>query len=213
MLMERVTIGRAINLIATIALLAGTATPAALQQAEIEKSHPERREAPTVARNTSTPKKSEALDPANPSLAADAGASTGGSHPRSGGLWLTGNLAKGLALLRWIVGPECAEMLSIDESGRVSLSERLLDRETANHAESTRPDGKVTRRAAGNEGLLLLSQIRNSRQKYMLYIGSSIPTLAGDKPLQGAINLDNKYDSRITRIRTKADMERPPTGF
>jgi len=66
------------------------------------------------------------------------------------------------------------------------------------------------------EGLLLLAQLIGAENRYCLYIGHQVPTAGGDILIDGAINLDNNFDSRINTYRKngmKLPKESPPEGF
>ena len=49
-----------------------------------------------------------------------------GAPAQRGGLWLTGDKKEGLERLRWIVGSENVDLISLDENGRVKLNKKLL---------------------------------------------------------------------------------------
>ena len=136
---------------------------------------------------------------------------------RKGGLWLSGDIVEGLARLRWIAGAENADVLSVDKEGRVRLDAMLL-------ARLARLD-KVGPAAApivaadyiiSNEGLTLLVQLTQGAFRYRLHLGDVAPTAGETAKVQGSINLDNNFDSRINPYRRtgrKFPNERPPEGF
>ena len=137
--------------------------------------------------------------------------------PRRGGLWLSGDVAEGLARLRWIVGAENTDVITVDSEGQVRLDGALL-------ARLARVD-KVGSAAApivaadyiiSNEGLMLLVQLTQGAFRYRLHLGSEAPTAGATAKVQGSINLDNNFDSRINPYRRtgrKFPNERPPDGF
>jgi len=139
-------------------------------------------------------------------------------HPRTqGGLWISGDIAEGLTRLRWIVGPEHAALLLIDNEGRLSLDGSLLAKLAGiEYLNASASPAVVANYILYNEGLLLLAQMSEGAARYCLHIGNEAPTLAGKIRVSGSINLDNNYDSRINPYRarlTKLDQERPPARF
>lgn len=133
------------------------------------------------------------------------------------GLWMRGDVAEGLARLRWIVGPENAELVTVDPDGRVILDKNLLSKAAGIEA-SSRVDKplKALDYITSNEGLLLLVQISEGRYTYLFNIGRQSPTAGRPVETTGSINLDNNVDSRINPYRKngkKLDDERPPQGF
>ncbi|HYL97499.1 MAG TPA: hypothetical protein VEZ90_00985, partial [Blastocatellia bacterium] len=69
---------------------------------------------------------------------------------------------------------------------------------------------------ASREGLLLVTQLVVSRNKYLFYVGDSAPTMGGLRRVHGDLNLDRRFDSRVNPRRPggrKAPNERPPDGF
>jgi hypothetical protein len=146
----------------------------------------------------------------------------GGRRPRPGalqrgGLWVTGDREEALARLRWIVGDENAEAISLDEEGKVRLNDYLLAVSAGVAGESEPAHAlKALDYITSNDGLLLLIQLIQGAYRYCLHIGSHAPTLGGDVPVSGSVNMDNNFDSRINpyrRLRKKLDQERPPKGF
>lgn len=139
------------------------------------------------------------------------------SVKRRGGLWLSGDLAEGLARLRWIVGPEHAHLLIVDGEGRLSLDGTILASLAGiEQMSAVMAPPVVASYISLNEGLLLLVQMIEGSARYCLHLGSEAPTRAGKTRVSGSINLDNNYDSRINPYRTgraKLDQERPPAPF
>jgi hypothetical protein len=134
-----------------------------------------------------------------------------------GGLWLSGDLPDALARLQWIVGPENAELLTLEGDGEVKIDAGRLAK-TARIEESYWGEaaGLLATYIFANEGLLLLLQITRSPHRYLLHIGRRAPTEAGEVTVTSALNLDNKFDSRINPRRrnwAKSMTERPPRGF
>lgn len=136
---------------------------------------------------------------------------------RKGGLWITGDRDDGLGRLRWIVGTENAESLSLDGSGKVRLDTDELERAAGlDQVIPSRAPAVLTDYISSNEGLLLIVQLTQGTFKYRLHIDRQAPTLGGIVRITACINLDNNFDSRINprrRLRTKLDNERPPEGF
>jgi len=133
------------------------------------------------------------------------------------GLWIRGDVAEGLARLRWIVGPENAELVTVDPAGRVILDKHLLAKAAGIEASPT-VDGpiKALDYITSNEGLLLLVQVSEGRFACLFYVGRQAPTAGRPVETTGSINLDNNVDSRINPYRKngkKLDDERPPRGF
>jgi hypothetical protein len=133
----------------------------------------------------------------------------GGDPNKGGGLYLSGDLEEGLARLRWIAGPD-AELISIDQAGRVHIDEGMLLRSSGDVWL------KVADRIFSNEGLLLLVQLAHSKHRYLLHIGDQAPTLGGKVKIRGSLNLDRNFDRRINPYRPlskKLAKELPPEGF
>lgn len=140
-----------------------------------------------------------------------------GSPAQRGGLWLTGDKKEGLDRLLWIVGSENADLISIDEDGRVKLNKKVLAL-AAGVSKANSPEAPlfVAGYINSNEGLLLLVQLTQGAHRYRLHIGRQAQTAGGLIEVTGSINLDNNYDSRINPYRRggkKVDNERPPEGF
>jgi hypothetical protein len=137
---------------------------------------------------------------------------------RPGGLWLSGDIVEGLERLKWIVGEENADLLSLDHDYRVVL-DRLLLAKAAGVASANRPGISlvVSDYIKSNDGLLLVVQLALGSYRYLLHIGGRTETLAGEEiRVDGSINLDNNFDSRINPYRqggAKLPRERPPAGF
>jgi hypothetical protein len=134
-----------------------------------------------------------------------------------GGLWVSGDLKEGLARLRWIVGSSNADLISLDEGGRVRLDRKLMLKGAKTSAASSfQAPLAVANFITANEGLLLLVQITEGAHRYRLHIGRQAPTMGANAEVGGSINLDNNYDSRINPYRRngkKLDTELPPAGF
>ena len=134
-----------------------------------------------------------------------------------GGLWLTGDKKEGLERLRWIVGSENVDLISLDENGRVKLNKKLLAQAAGvNETNSLEAPLFVADYINSNEGLLLLVQLTQGPHRYCLHIGRQAQTASGLVEVTGSINLDNNYDSRINPYRRggkKLGNERPPEGF
>jgi hypothetical protein len=136
---------------------------------------------------------------------------------QNGGLWVTGDAQEGLARLRWIMGSENADLISLDKDGRAQLDGKRLARVAkVSQVSSLQAPLSVAGYITRNEGMLLLVQLIQGAHRYRLHIGRLAPTLGGPVEVGGGINLDNNYDSRINPYRRngkKLDCERPPAGF
>jgi hypothetical protein len=67
-----------------------------------------------------------------------------------------------------------------------------------------------------HEGLLLLTQLTQGTERYLLHIGNSAPTMGEYVQVSSTMNLDLNFDSRINPRRPngqKVQQERPPEGF
>ncbi|MFP5265641.1 MAG: SPOR domain-containing protein [Blastocatellia bacterium] len=136
---------------------------------------------------------------------------------QNGGLWVTGDAQEGLARLRWIMGSENADLISLDRDGRAQLDGKRLARAAkVSQVSSLQAPLAVAGYITRNEGMLLLVQLIQGANRYRLHIGRLAPTLGDTVEVGGGINLDNNYDSRINPYRRngkKLDCERPPAGF
>jgi hypothetical protein len=59
-------------------------------------------------------------------------------------------------------------------------------------------------------------QLTEGSQRYLLHLGRIADTRGAEVEVNGSVNLDNNYDSRINpyrRLGRKLDNERPPAGF
>jgi hypothetical protein len=134
-----------------------------------------------------------------------------------GGLWVTGDQVEGLARLRWIAGSDHADLISLDEYGHAQLdTRRLAEAAAVNRAAPLAAPLAIVDYIVANEGLWLLVQLTEGRYRYCLHIGHWAATAGGLIEVNGSINLDNNYDSRINpyrRTRQKLDSERPPAEF
>lgn len=135
----------------------------------------------------------------------------------AGGLWLSGNTAGGLTYLHWIAGNPPGGLLKLDRSGKVSFDAKVLAGAAGIKPGDT---GDQRRRIASfvraSEGLRLIAELTNGAYRYLLHIGSTAPTRAGNIRSYGVINLDERYDSRVNPLRRdgkKIARECPPQGF
>jgi len=146
-----------------------------------------------------------------------AGVSSAMERQADGGLWLSGDTAEAFAHLRWIAGRRARGALEATPAGRVSINAKALARGLGLSAGNDSLNRKrVASFVASDEGLLLLAQAIAGPHRYLLHIGATAPTLGGQVNVHDALNLDNRYDSRINpRRRTgqKLNSERPPEGF
>lgn len=145
-------------------------------------------------------------------------AGCGETAPRlNGGLWISGDVVEGLARLRWIAGARNAEILVAGEEGRVELDIVALAKAAGTTpANGTAVSLLVSDYLYSNEGLLLLTQLIEGPHRYLLHMGRTTMTLGGEVQVEGSINLDNNFDSRINPYRSgrqKLHRERPPDGF
>ena len=133
------------------------------------------------------------------------------------GLWIRGDVAEGLSRLRWIVGSENAELVTVDPAGRVIVDKDRLAKVAGIAASPSVSDPiKALDYITSNEGLLLLVQVSEGRYAYLFNVGRQSPTAGRMAETTGSINLDNNVDSRINPYRKngkKLDDERPPQGF
>jgi len=135
---------------------------------------------------------------------------------RRRGLWLSGDIAEGLARLRWIVGEGNEGLIKVEADGRVRFDMRLLEKAAGRGETRVEDPLPAVEYISSNEGLLLLVQVAQGRHSYLLHIGRQAPTYGKTVETAGSINLDNNIDSRINPYRKngqKLDAERPPQGF
>jgi hypothetical protein len=139
------------------------------------------------------------------------------SPTAGGGLWIGGDVTEGLNRLRWIVGADMAKIVGVGANGKVQLNAELLARAAgAVSVDDPAACALVRELIASNEGLKLLVQVATGRHRYALHVGKTAPTSGGEVAVDGSINLDNNYDSRINPYRktgAKLDRERPASGF
>lgn len=135
----------------------------------------------------------------------------------AGGLWLSGDREEGLARLQWIVGKECAAFIQVDKDGKVDLDAGLLAKMAGRkEAEPLLAPLLMFDYITANEGLLLLVQLTQGVYRYRLHLGRQAPTAGGSVIVNGSLNLDNNFDSRINpyrRLHKKMEIEKPPAGF
>jgi SPOR domain len=133
-----------------------------------------------------------------------------------GGLWVSGDCQGAMERLRYIIGDN-SQLLTLDEKGAVRIDHRLLAEVAgADQVSAEEAPLRIAEYLNDNEGLLLLAQLVEGGQNYLLHIGQRGPVLGGMIDIVGGVNLDNNYDSRINPYRRngrKLDVERPPQGF
>jgi hypothetical protein len=108
-------------------------------------------------------------------------------------------------------------LINLDADGKVQLNAKLL----AEIAKLKEADPVIAPLLlldylSSNEGLLLLVQLTQGAYRYRLHLGRQAPTAGGDVVVNGSVNLDNNFDSRINpyrRLSKKMEVERPPHGF
>jgi hypothetical protein len=135
---------------------------------------------------------------------------------RTGGLWLAGDVDEGFSRLQWIAGPGNANVLQLAADGKVSLRSAVLMHVSGADRAGAVASLVLTDYIKSNEGLYLLAQLVAAENRYCLYLGARVPTAGNDIEIDGAINLDNNFDSRINTYRRdgmKLPNECPPEGF
>ena len=134
-----------------------------------------------------------------------------------GGLWLSGDIEEALLRLRWIAGSGNEELLLVEDDGRVQLNLPLLaSRAGVVDGDSPAASLRVVDFILSNEGVLLLVQLTQSAYRYKLHMGNRVATFHGVVTVNGSINLDTNFDSRINpyrRLKKKLHTELPPFGF
>ncbi len=140
-----------------------------------------------------------------------------GQAGRQGGLWITGDQAEALSRLRWILGIDAFDLLSLASDDRLQIDmARLAEAAGAGEAGPYSAPLVVLDYILSNDGLLLLVQLTHAAHRYRLHIGREAPTFGSTVVVAGGMNLDNNFDSRINpyrRFGAKLDQERPPEGF
>ena len=133
-----------------------------------------------------------------------------------GGLWISGDVMKAMDLLGWIAGDQ-SDLFYLDSGNRVGLRVELLASEAgAENLDRTQAGLVIANYVASREGLLLLTELTQGKEKYLLHIGGSALTMGGQVRVSSTMNLDNNFDTRINPRRSngkKAPQELPPEGF
>jgi len=159
------------------------------------------------------PDASTNVGPALLALADVAGTGTAAS----GGLWLSGDTARGIAHLQWIAGTQSAGLLKMGSGGKVSFDIKVLARAAGIASDNTAGQReRIASFVRSDEGLRLLAEVTNGAYRYLLHVGPTAPTLAGHIRFNSTVNLDDRFDSRINPrrpSRQKLEIERPPKGF
>ena len=131
----------------------------------------------------------------------------------TGGLWVSGDLTKAMEFLHWVAGDLENELFYISDGGRVELRSGLLALEAGAEGLTSRQAGPVIADyISSREGLLLLTELTQGGERYLLHIGSSAPTMGEDVKVSSTINLDRNFDSRINPRRPngqKVAQEQP----
>jgi hypothetical protein len=76
-----------------------------------------------------------------------------------GGLWLSGDIADGLARLRWIAGNGNADLIEVEADGKVELNRGFLAKVTGVASGGAIEVMKVVDYLSSNDGLLLLVEL------------------------------------------------------
>ena len=155
-------------------------------------------------------------DPVSLAFRLVAGEARNTTGTQRGGLWISGDIAEGLARLHWIVGEENIGLIKLEPDGRVRFDMKLLAKSAGTGETRVQDPLRAVEYISSNEGLLLLVQVAQGRYRYLLHIGRQAPTYGKSVDTAGSINLDNNIDSRINPYRKngrKLDAERPPQGF
>jgi hypothetical protein len=135
---------------------------------------------------------------------------------RSGGLWLAGDIREGVTRLQWIAGQSNADVLQVAPDGKVTFSSGALMHASRADRAGAGANLVLIDYLKSNEGLYLLAQLLGAEYRYCLYLGQHVPTAGDGVEIDGAINLDNNFDSRINTYRKeglKLPNECPPAGF
>jgi len=135
---------------------------------------------------------------------------------RNGGLWLAGDIREGFTRLQWIAGQKDSGLLSVAGDGKVTLSHDLLMHRSGADRAGAGARFVIAEYIKANEGLYLLAQVMAAENRYCLFLGERVPTAGDDIAVDGAINLDNNFDTRINTYRRdgmKLPNESPPEGF
>jgi hypothetical protein len=137
--------------------------------------------------------------------------------PAVGGLWLSGDAALGYQHLQWIAGDQPAKLLQVSSSGKVSFNLAILANAAGITNENIADQQEIIASyVQSNEGLRLLVEITYGSYRFLLHVGTTMPTLGGLITNISARNIDNRFDSRINPRRPKGQKlnnECPPEGF
>lgn len=202
-----------VNSFTLVVALAGLLAPAVATQAQTGICEPAGDGSPAAffddrKADTEAP---AGISPAQLALADIAGTAT------PGGLWLTGDSAGGLAYLRWTAGNQPTGLLEISREGKVSFNLKALAAVAGTASESTDDQrASIASFVKSDEGLRLLAEVTSGPYRFLLHLGPSMPTRAGDLRNDGTRVLDNRFDSRVNPLRRdgqKLDRERPPKGL
>ena len=140
----------------------------------------------------------------------------GAKAQRTGGLWLAGDIREGFTRLQWIAGQGNADVLQVAADGKLAFSKAALMRVSRADRAGAGASLVLIDYIRANEGLYLIAQLIGSENHYCLYLGQRVPTAGDGIEIDGAINLDNNFDSRINTYRKeglKLPNECPPDGF
>jgi len=135
---------------------------------------------------------------------------------RSGGLWLEGDVREGFIRLQWIAGHGNASVLQTAPDGKLTFSNAALMHVSRADRAGAGASLVLIDYIKANEGLYLIAQLIAAENRYCLYLGQHVPTAGDSLEIDGAINLDNNFDSRINTYRKeglKLPNECPPDGF
>ena len=135
----------------------------------------------------------------------------------TGGLWVSGDTDEVMACLQWIAGNQPAGLLKLGSGGKVMFDPGTLATVAGITAENNAHlRAHLATFLRADEGLRLLAEVMNGSHRFLLHIGQTMPTRAGQIRNPGTRVLDNRFDSRINPKRRngqKLANESPPERF
>jgi hypothetical protein len=135
---------------------------------------------------------------------------------RAGGLWIAGDTREGFSRLQWIAGHSNADVIQVAPDGKVTFNNAALMHVSRADRAGAGAGLVLIDYIKANEGLYLIAQLIAAENRYCLYMSQHVPTAGDYLEIDGAINLDNNFDSRINTYRKeglKLPNECPPDGF